>query len=175
LELGHEQFISTTATAQVRSRRTERIVTTADKLLSRCTIVRQLRPRKNIAASWRCTCPGHEDSKPSLDVDETADGRVLLVCRAGCSVHDIVAGAGLELSDLFPPRPTTYSDATRPRREQFNAADAMRLIDNEVNHAALLILVCALHDLTPERRNRLAQAAHRIRRARQACGLRGIE
>jgi hypothetical protein len=43
---------------------------------------------------------------PSLDIDEADDGRVLFVCRSrGCSPESIVAGAGLELRDLFPESP----------------------------------------------------------------------
>jgi hypothetical protein len=87
-----------------------------------------------------------------------------------------MAGAGLEMSDLYPPRPANYSDATRPRRETFTASDALRLIDSEAYAASLLILVCALtpEQMTAERRTRLAQAAATIRRARIACGLREV-
>jgi putative DNA primase/helicase len=35
---------------------------------------------------YRAFCPAHDDRKtPNLDVKEGEDGRVLLLCRAGCS------------------------------------------------------------------------------------------
>lgn len=47
------------------------------------------------------TCPAHEDSHPSLRVDVSADGHVLLACRAGCSTAAVMEAAGLGWSDLF--------------------------------------------------------------------------
>jgi hypothetical protein len=47
-------------------------------------------------------CPAHEDRKPSLNIAEGSDGRVLLHCFAGCSQEEIVRALGLELRDLFP-------------------------------------------------------------------------
>ncbi len=49
-------------------------------------------------------CPAHDDRVPSLNISEGKDGRVLLLCRAGCSTDAVVAAAGLALADLFPPR-----------------------------------------------------------------------
>src|SRR5947209_1384357 len=50
---------------------------------------------------WSARCPAHEDRNPSLSVSETADGRVLLRCFAGCGFAAIVAALGLEERDLF--------------------------------------------------------------------------
>jgi putative DNA primase/helicase len=51
-------------------------------------------------------CPAHDDSGPSLSIDEGDDGRVLLICRsAGCTTESIVAAIGLTMADLFPPTP----------------------------------------------------------------------
>lgn len=69
----------------------------------------------------RVTCPGHDDTRPSLDVAEGRERRVLLHCRAGCRTTDILAAVDLGLSDLF----ATALDApvrARPR----TALDAMR-------------------------------------------------
>lgn len=74
---------------------------------------------------WIARCPSHEDRVPSLSVRELEDGRVLLHCFAGCSVSDIVATVGLDLSDLFPPRPITHA---RPERHQAFPADLFDII-----------------------------------------------
>jgi len=72
-----------------------------------CDVVESLkpvgRPREN---RWLCLCPGHDDSRPSLQVDlvPTRDGRgeaLLLLCRAGCRAEEIARAAGLEMKDLF--------------------------------------------------------------------------
>ena len=61
-------------------------------------------------SGWKALCPAHEDSTPSLDIDIGRDGRVLLICRAGCTLADIVASAHLEMSDLFLDRDTRPHD-----------------------------------------------------------------
>jgi hypothetical protein len=128
--------------------------------------------RKTGADRWTARCPGHKDRSPSLSIREMPDGRTLLHCFAGCDAGAIVAAVGLELDALFPPR--GYDERRRPReRNPFSPYDALRLIDREVQRAALLILVCAKtpEQLTPERRTKLMQSANLIRRARQACWL----
>ena len=42
--------------------------------------------------TWRTHCPAHGDDRPSLDVTETPDGKVLVICRsAGCGQTDVIA------------------------------------------------------------------------------------
>jgi 5S rRNA maturation endonuclease (ribonuclease M5) len=56
---------------------------------------------KNRGQGWRCLCPAHPDTNPSLDVDYR-DGRVLLICRSrDCSAAAIASALGLTLADLF--------------------------------------------------------------------------
>jgi hypothetical protein len=51
---------------------------------------------------YRAFCPAHDDKRtPNLDVKEGEDGRVLLLCRAGCSTQEVVEALGLKMSDLF--------------------------------------------------------------------------
>lgn len=49
-----------------------------------------------------CPSPSHNDRKGrSLAVSIGRQGQVLMHCFAGCSIHEITAALGLELSDLF--------------------------------------------------------------------------
>lgn len=57
---------------------------------------------KQSGGQWMCTCPAHDDRKPSLSVKEGDDGCVLLNCFAGCSVDAVAGAVGLEMRDLFP-------------------------------------------------------------------------
>jgi hypothetical protein len=51
---------------------------------------------------YRAFCPAHDDNRtPNLDVKEGEDGRVLLLCRAGCSTQEVVGALGLKMRDLF--------------------------------------------------------------------------
>lgn len=68
-----------------------------EKVLTRLDKVKATGPNK-----WKACCPAHDDKNPSLGITEAVDGKVLLHCWAGCSVRDIAAAIGLELSDLFP-------------------------------------------------------------------------
>ena len=51
---------------------------------------------------YRAFCPAHDDRiTPNLDIKEGEDGRVLLLCRAGCSTEEVVEALGLKMRDLF--------------------------------------------------------------------------
>ena len=39
---------------------------------------------------WRAKCPCHDDSNPSLDLEVGGDGKILVICRAGCSQQAVV-------------------------------------------------------------------------------------
>lgn len=71
-----------------------------DTLLPRLDRVRERGPGR-----WTARCPAHDDRTPSLSIRETEDSRVLIHCWTGCEAAAIVAAIGLELADLFPPRP----------------------------------------------------------------------
>jgi hypothetical protein len=47
-------------------------------------------------------CPAHDDNRGSLSHEEGEDGRVLVICHAGCSVNAVVTALGLTMRDLFP-------------------------------------------------------------------------
>jgi hypothetical protein len=54
---------------------------------------------------WMARCPAHEDSRPSLSVGATDEGRILLRCFAGCELGAIVGALRLEVKDLFADAP----------------------------------------------------------------------
>lgn len=54
---------------------------------------------------WAARCPAHRDRSPSLSIRELDDETLLIHCHAGCSIESILASIGLELTDLFPPKP----------------------------------------------------------------------
>ncbi len=68
-------------------------------------VVAALAAHSIILSGWgtvkMATCPVHDDSKPSMSVTESDDGKALLYCHAGCSIEAIVEALGLTMSDLF--------------------------------------------------------------------------
>lgn len=50
---------------------------------------------------WSVLCPAHHDTRPSLSVTLKDDGKLMLCCHAGCDTKEVVAAAGLEMSNLF--------------------------------------------------------------------------
>lgn len=97
----------------------------AERLLSRLDKARQLGRGR-----WIACCPAHDDRRPSLSITEADDGRVLIHCFGQqCSVGDIVAAVGMELHDLFPPRPDSHY--LKPVRRPFSAEQLLQVIDRE--------------------------------------------
>ncbi len=57
------------------------------------------------ANGWEACCPAHEDSRPSLSIAESPDGKILLTCHSnGCLAANIAQCCGMFASDLFPPK-----------------------------------------------------------------------
>ncbi|MGB8076966.1 MAG: CHC2 zinc finger domain-containing protein [Gallionella sp.] len=139
---------------------------TADTLLSKLDKV-----KRTGQGRWLACCPSHEDRTASLSVRELDDGRVLVHCFAGCSVHEIAAAAGIELSDLFPPR-ENGDHFTKGERKPFPAADILRAIAFE----STLVLIAgadilAGNPFNDTDRTRLALAVSRIQAALTAGGI----
>ena len=100
-----------------------------DALLSRLEKV------KGRNGSWTACCPAHADRSPSLAIRETGDGRILLHCFGGCSVDAVVGAVGMDMTDLFPEKPTSAP----PERTRFYASDLLRVIAFE----ATVVMVAA--------------------------------
>ena len=103
-----------------------------DRLLERLERVKVTGPGR-----WSASCPGplHQrgDRNPSLSVAVGDDGRALVRCFSGCEVSAIVAAIGLELSDLFPPRPITHAGPIPAhRRPKISDRDLLAVIRREV-------------------------------------------
>lgn len=59
----------------------------------------QVKQRK--PTEWMALCPAHKDIKPSLSIGIGEDDRVILHCHANCATQEILANAGLQMTDLF--------------------------------------------------------------------------
>lgn len=137
---------------------------TAVVLLERLQGVRAIRP-----GQWVAKCPAHDDGRPSLSIKETADGKVLMHCFAGCAATDVIAAVGLEFSELFPEIPQQHPEfAYRgTRTPAFDATAALHALSHECAVVALLAEEMAV--ASPEA-DRLYTAASRIHRALAAIG-----
>lgn len=59
---------------------------------------------------WKARCPAHDDHSPSLSIREGDDGRVLVLCRVGCSLDSILAALKLGKRDLFAGPPPSAQE-----------------------------------------------------------------
>lgn len=139
----------------------------ADVLLSKLDGV-----KRTGAGRWLAKCPAHADRTASLSLRELDDGRTLCHCFAGCTVHEVVGAVGLELSDLFPPRPDDPAHVGRPERRPFPAADILRAIAFEATIVALAgAAIVAGEPFSQFDKDRLVVAVGRINAALEAGGL----
>jgi hypothetical protein len=76
---------------------------------------------KRAGKEWVTLCTGHPDRNPSLNITHKA-GKILFICRSrGCSLDQILAGAGLTLSDLNGAAEPPRSEKARPCPENLKA------------------------------------------------------
>jgi hypothetical protein len=113
---------------------------------------------------WLAKCPAHADKRPSLSVREGDTGAVLVKCWTGCTVSEIATAAGLELTDLFPPREVDSPSRPHRRERIISAADGLRLLDFEAD------VICIVADMIEKgkpldqpTRDALVAARHTIR------------
>lgn len=133
-----------------------------DLLLSRLDRVKATGPGR-----WSASCPGplHQrgDRNPSLSVAVGDDGRALVRCFSGCEVSAIVAAIGLELSDLFPPRPITHAGPIPAhRRPKISDRDLLAVIRREVSIIATAGEELLTGPLAPPDLERLRTAVRRL-------------
>lgn len=79
------------------------------------TIATGLGGRK-AGSSWTALCPAHDDRDPSLSLQDTGDGKVLVYCHAGCTQSKVIAA--LRARGLWNKRfrPQSRFKRQRPRR-----------------------------------------------------------
>jgi len=119
--------------------------------------------------SWIACCPAHDDKSPSLAISEKDDGRILIHCFCGCSVHEVLDAVGLDMAALFPPREIQHG---KPERRPFNAADVLRAIGFEsLVVAAAAVTLLTGEPFTQADRDRLILAAERIQAGLTAAGV----
>lgn len=82
---------------------------------------------------WRMRGACHDGKRTlSVSIAEGHDGAVLLHCFAGCPVERIAAVLGLELADLFPPRPRAPGAGTAPTPRPYSARDLLAALSREL-------------------------------------------
>ena len=52
----------------------------------------------------KARCLSHDDKRPSLSINEGADGRILIHCHAGCPTEIVLRALRMSFRDLFPER-----------------------------------------------------------------------
>lgn len=137
-----------------------------ENLLSRLTKVRG----RN--GNWVACCPAHEDKSPSMTIKETPDGKILMHCFGGCSIHEITSAIGVDLSDLFPPTDGVDYTQRQKNKPRFLASDLLKVISFEAT-----IVAIAANDIAKGRqlkqtdKDRLMVACARINEALVAGGV----
>ncbi|MDZ7652718.1 MAG: hypothetical protein U5L03_09315 [Burkholderiaceae bacterium] len=102
-------------------------------------------------------------------IRDTADGRVLVHCFAGCQTADVLAALGLDWSAICPPRDKNVRRTLR-RERVTTASDALRCLSHEATIVAIAAGDLAQgKPLSEHDRNRLLLAAGRINSARSLC------
>ena len=63
-------------------------------------VLRHLKVIDNRNGKAKCICPAHEDKEASLSVS-MGKKAVVMKCHAECDINDVLAAAGLKMSDLY--------------------------------------------------------------------------
>ena len=130
------------------------------------TLLSRLNPKPNGPERWQCACPvcgGRNKATLSIGLGNT--GVVLLKCwKDGCDPAAIAHAVGLEITDLFPPKPDNgHRTAAVKRRHLITASQALEVLEREIE----LTIVCA-SDMANGRpidgptRDRLLRGAARV-------------
>src|SRR5262245_44215466 len=67
-------------------------------------------PFRTEAGEFRCKCPAHDDSSPSLYLRTTED-RILVHCHAGCTTDEVCDRLDHNVADLFLDADEPWVDA----------------------------------------------------------------
>lgn len=82
---------------------------------------------RRVGATWMARCPIHDDSKPSLSISSSKNGKVLVRCHAGCDQTALITA--LRERGLWQSAPGRF--ARDPRRGVLDQPDANALKRSE--------------------------------------------
>src|SRR5262249_4579184 len=82
-------------------------------------IARSLGKAEREGDGWKCLCPVHADSKPSLSITER-DGKILVICRANCDQDSVIDA--LRRRGLWPQSAGTFKSRSKPKTEATKTA-----------------------------------------------------
>lgn len=117
---------------------------------------------KGRKGSWTACCPAHPDKSPSLAIRMVDDGRILLHCFGGCSVHEVLGALGMDMNDLFPDT----GEDKKAMKPAFYATDLLRIIAFESLVVSLAAnSICKGEQLSEQEMVRMKTASERIREA----------
>jgi len=91
-------------------------------------ILARLEGVRKAGDGYNAKCPSHADKSPSLSIKELDDGRVLMHCFAGCTVHEIMHSIGISFKDLFPEGQKKYESY----KSQFTPKQMLDILHYEV-------------------------------------------
>lgn len=98
---------------------------------------------RQMGREWHAFCPAHRGKSRSLHFRDGDDGRILMLCRAGCSTADVLRALGLSFSDISPNathRPRPKSALERAVEEQVR--DCRRRLTKRERVLDVAVLVC---------------------------------
>ena len=125
-------------------------------------ILSRLNKVRKSGKDYMACCPAHDDQSPSLSISETADGKILLHCFAGCDVAGVLSAMGMEMADLFP-EPLKVEYGKKRKRVYFDKDTVFKSIEKD-----LLVFVLIANDLMNgypikmDDRNQIAVSRQRI-------------
>lgn len=118
---------------------------------------------------WLCSCPAHKDKSPSMHIQLSDDGKILINCKAGCDTYSILKSIGLDWEDVMPEKATHHRQ--KPKKQVLYASEALELIRYE----ARIVLACAIAmrngTMTGKDLDRLEICMQRINKATKEAGI----
>ena len=93
------------------------------------TLLNGLDKVRKVGAGWKACCPAHDDHTPSLSIQESCRGHILVKCRSGCSQDEVInalRGMGLWGSSQGST-PTCPARRTHSTTETEDADDSRRM------------------------------------------------
>jgi len=73
-----------------------------NQIVSRLEHYREIKAKRNNLRSFVARCPAHDDKSPSLSIDLTSKGNILIHCFSGCGALAVLEALNLNWADLYP-------------------------------------------------------------------------